>query len=177
MNRMGRYEKEDWFPWKPGVFAPDPGISTEELICSFEKFLQQDRDVQIVRTVAFEAELVPENFYSDSHIELGFDLFFMDERVCQIYKTWNDPGFRITRDVFLKKEAALFKIKIIKIGVLCNANFVRFETRTGTEGQIVLELEIGIFYSGINEKVLRAAVEVLEFIDEKVKQIVEDRQV
>lgn len=177
MNRMGRYEKEDGFPWKPGVFEPDPGISTEELICSFEKFLKQDRDIEIVKKVAFEADLVPKNFYADGHVELGFDLYFLDEGVCQIYKTWNDPGFRLARDVLLTKETAFLKSKIIKISVLCNANFVRAVTMRGPEGQVVLELEIGIFYGGINEKVLRAAVEVLEFIDEKVKQIVEDRQV
>lgn len=174
---MGRFDKEDEFPWKPGAFVPDPGISTEALICSFEKFLRQDRDIHVVKSVALEADLVPENFYSDDYVELGFDLYFKDEGVCQIYKTWNDPGFRIVRDVLLDREVSLLKAKLDKIGFLCNANFVRHETRRGSEGQVVLELEIGIFYGGLNEKVLRGAMEVLEFIDEQVKQIMEDRQV
>ena len=177
MNRIARFNREKEFSWGLNTIFSDLAVSEEALICGFEKFLKQYRDIEVVKSCAAEADLTPGNFLSDDHIELSFDLCFENECICQIYKTWNDPGFRLLRDVTVYKKSPLFRLRFIKIKVLCNTNFIGYETRHDVTGRSVLGLEIGIFEGGLNGKVLRTAVNVLEYVAGKVERIIEDRKV
>jgi hypothetical protein len=79
--------------------------------------------------------------------------------------------------VAVGQESPLFRLTFIKIEVLCNTNFIGYETRQDVTGRSVLGLEIGIFEGGLNGKVLRTAVNVLEHVAGKVERIIEDRKV
>ncbi len=177
MNRIARFNREKEFSWGLKALFTELDVSEEALIDGFENFLKQYRDIEIIKTSAAEADLIPRNFLTDDHMSLSFDLCFEDECICQIYKTWNDPGFRIVRDVAVGQESPLFRLTFIKIEVLCNTNFIGYETRQDVTGRSVLGLEIGIFEGGLNGKVLRTAVNVLEHVAGKVERIIEDRKV
>jgi len=174
MNRMNGFNHEndpadDIRKWLSGAAK-----SEEMTICLFTKMLRQYKDVQIVQTCAAKVELTPVEYSSSDLIELDFDLLYKNDYICRIYKTWKDPGFRISRDLEIDQSSPDFKNKFLRIIEICTANFISFDPKEEADDEVILTLEIGIFEDGFNEKVLKIAVEVLEEAIKKIKAVLEE---
>ncbi len=175
MNRVNRINRENNEADVLQKWLRESGMSDDKIIELLDHTLKQYKDIQLVKTCAIKADLTPTDFVYDDRIELDFNLFYKDDYLCYIYKTWKDPGFRIGRDLLLDKTIPDFKQKFLRIVKICTSNFISFEpVENEDKDQAKMILEIGIYGDGFNEKVLRNAVETLEESIKKIKAVLEE---
>ena len=136
--------------------------------------LSQHKNIRLVKDCARKLNLKLRRFQTNGILELYFDVLRGNNNICYISKAWEDPGFRIGDIITLDKGSPDFKQRFYEIFNVCSKNFVSIGIYKSQRKRIkILELDlaIGIYKDGFNEKVLQEAIGTFKYVVEKVKKM------
>jgi len=123
----------------------------------------QEDDIKLVKEYASKLGLTLIRFQTNDVLELYFDICqYVDEKsMCYISKGWDDPGYRIGECVTIDKDTLDFKEKFYKILNICSDNLIAVKVTLLKDNKVELNLQIGIYQDGFNEKVLHETLDAL----------------
>ena len=121
------------------------------------------KNIQLVKHYATKVGFKLKNFKKNKSLELYFAIYRGNKNICYISKGWRDPGFRIGAFAEIHKGIADFKERLNYIEKICSRDFIglEYQTKQG-DGNVCISLEVAVYKSGFNEKVLKEVVEILE---------------
>ncbi|MBP7088788.1 MAG: hypothetical protein KBB01_05780 [Candidatus Omnitrophica bacterium] len=122
----------------------------------------QQKNIKLLENCSKKLKLELKNFTSDNNLELYFDIYRDDQDICYIYKGWEDSGFRIGELIEFNKYTPDFKERFYEIFKICSDRLITIGVEKQEEETSSLFLEIGIYKSGFNAKVLKEAIQNLE---------------
>lgn len=125
---------------------------------SIEKKLDQKEDIALLKIYARKLKFKLKGFRTDGNLELYFDICKNGRSICYVYKGWEDPGFRIAELIELNKYAPDFKEHFYKIFRICSSRLITIGLQEQGRESLSLVLEIGIYKSGFNDRVLKEAI-------------------
>lgn len=124
--------------------------------------LSQDENIALLKNCAKKLKIRLRSFKTNRNLELYFDVCKDGRSVCYVYKGWEDPGFRIAELIELDKRALDFKERFYEIFKICSSRLITMGLQKQRRESLSVVLEIGIYKSGFNEKVLKEAIGELE---------------
>lgn len=156
-------------------FRPFDGFygMRKNIVDSRLRTLAQHKNISLVKDCAKKLNLKLRRFQANGILELYFDVLRGNKNICYLSKAWEDPGFRIGDIIMLDKNIPNFKQQFYEIFNICSKNFVSMgicKPRKNRINILELDLAIGIYKDGFNEKVLREAIETFKYVVEKIKR-------
>ena len=131
--------------------------------------LNQIRSIALVKDCARKSKLKLKKFITDEQLEIYFDVYRRDKNLCFLAKGWDDPGFRVGEIIKLDKNNPDFKRNFYRIFEVCSKDLISLGFFKQNKNYLWLNLGVGIYYDGFNEKVLRDAAATLKSAADKIK--------
>jgi hypothetical protein len=118
----------------------------------------QRKNIKLLEDCARKLNLELKSFNSNDNLELYFDIYRNSRDICYVYKGWDDPGFRIGEFIELGKRAPDFKERFYEIFRVCSGRLITIGIQKQRKESLSIVLEIGIYKSGFNPRVLKMAI-------------------
>ena len=139
---------------------------------------RQEEDIKLVKKYVgmfSKPGLELKEFQTDDNYEFYFDVFRELNllSICYISRGWDEPAYKIGESINISKDILESKEKFYKILDICSDNLVSIKVSPLKDNNVQLDLQIGIYPDGFNEKVLRKALDSLEDSLRKVRQLLE----
>jgi len=144
-----------------------PGDNFKNRIRLVKNAAGQRKNKKLLEDYARKLKLELKNFTSNDNLELYFDISRNGRDICYVYKGWDDPGFRVGEFVELDKVAPDFKERFYEVFKICSGRLITTGLQKQKKELLSLALEIGIYKSGFNAKVLKEAIK--DFTDTLAK--------
>ena len=136
---------------------------------------RQEEDIKLVNKYAGKLGLKLKEFHLNDELELYFDVFRGNDlkSICYISRGWDDPGYRLGESININKDVLESKEKFYKILNICSDNLIAVKVSPIEDNNMQLDLQIGIYQDGFNEKVLREAIDSLEDSLRKIRLLLD----
>ena len=133
----------------------------------------QEEDIKLVNKYAGKLGLKLKEFHLNDELELYFDVFRGNDlkSICYISRGWDDPGYRVGESIIIDKNILEFKEKFYKIINICADNLIAVKVSPLKDDKVQLDIQIGIYHDGFNEKVLSEAISSLGDSLQKIGQL------
>lgn len=135
------------------------------------RVVRQPIDIRIAMKSALEAGLTLQGFQTNDNLELYYDVFRQQRRLCYLSKGWTDPGFRIGELIEIDRKVPAFKDKFSRIFEITSRNLISVGVFESNQEHISLNLQVGFYNDGFNALVLKEAVDVLDESLGEIRQI------
>ena len=137
--------------------------------------LNQIKSIALVKDCARKSKLKLKKFITDEELEVYFDVYRRDKNICFLAKSWDDPGFRIGEIIKLDKNSADFKKNFYRVFTICSKELISLGFFKQNKDYLWLNLGVGIYYDGFNEKVLKEAAAAFKSAADKIRLFLEPK--
>ncbi len=136
-----------------------------------KKYAVQKKDIALICRYAAKLGLRLENFRSNDHLELYYDLLQNEKSLCYLFKGWADPGFRLGEYIEMNRALHDFKNDFYEIFKICSSNYISIRLDEKDRSLKGIDFGVGIYQDGFNQKVFSEILRDFTCALNKIREI------